>query len=95
MAKVIKELGIVECIDITPAHDGPWHPGRKNYIGCIGQLKLYESEKKFPGEKFLYFWGFDFKEFSKWDLKTSYGDLTIDGDILTFLTKNSRYVFKK
>lgn len=101
MAKIIKDYGMVECIDAVPVSsevEVEWSTWRRDYIGRVGELNLYESEKKFPGKKFLCFFGSK----APWELKTSYGGLIdayggmIEGSKqIIFQTKNTRYVFRK
>lgn len=95
MAKIIKEYGLVKCIDVVPASDEAeveWSTWRRDYVGRKnGLLNLYESQQKYPGEKFLVFFG----NKAPWELKTSYGELIEDGEQIIFLTRNTRYVFRK
>ena len=62
---------------------------REKYIGKPGCLSLFESVKKYPGERFVYMNCYLFGWFT-----TTCGEIVIDGDILTITTRNSRYVFK-
>ena len=95
MAKVIREFGVATCVWVEPAkwEDPEWDPWRKGYMFETGWLNLCESEKKYPGLQFLYFWGGEESE-KDWYLKTFYGHLEQEGNKLTFTTVNSCYVFQ-
>ena len=61
---------------------------RLGYIGKPGCLGVLESERKNPGQRFLYL-----RCYSADTLKTDYGEITEDGRTLTLTTHNSRYSF--
>ena len=60
---------------------------RTIFIGLRGVINVYESEKKFPGKPFIYMKGTDAY------IRTGIGEMTQNGDIITFTTKNSIYKF--
>lgn len=102
MPKLIKDFDSVTCVGVEPASEeraANWGTWRLDAIGLVGHLCLYESERKYPGGQFLCFYGRDWDEechgLMDWDLRTSYGDLTVFGNSIIFCTKNSRYSFQK
>ena len=101
MAKVVKNYGHAKCILVEPANktvETSWKNWRQGYTGMEGKLRLFESLKKYPGQRFLYFiadsffQGMGFEEPAY--LKTSYGTESLEGDLLTFCTINTRYTFR-
>ena len=62
---------------------------RKEYIGAIGKLDIFESINKSPGSNFAYF---DSPQTGY--LKTNYGKCNINGRIITFTTPKSIYQFE-
>ena len=67
--------------------DAQWD-WRLGYIGKPGCLGVLESERKNPGQRFLYL-----RCYSTDALKTDCGEITEDGRVLTITTQNSRYTF--
>lgn len=100
MAKKIADYGIVVCRKVVPAKDPSviWS-WRQNYIGRQGELLLLESETKHPGKTFLYFsgseWSEEMQDYDDWYLRTGCGELSIDGNVLTFRTQNTIYTFER
>lgn len=92
MAKVVEDFGEVNCIsaELHPEVAAVQSNWRRYYVGEIGTLKLMESEKKYPGQQFLYFSIAGPPNY----LKTSYGQLERKGRQLIFVTQNTRYVFE-
>lgn len=92
--KVVQELGAARCIEAKPANpekELEWSSWRREFIGCEGWLYLCVSEKKYPGQQFLYFRGGSEED---WKLKTSYGRMEKEANQITFITRNSQYEFK-
>lgn len=100
MPKIVKEYGIAICRAIKTANGAPYSPSnwRMKFLEEQGELLLCESLYKNPGGLFLRFIGADWSEerqdFDDWRLKTYYGEERIEGNILTFKTKNSIYTFE-
>lgn len=104
MSKVIQDYGLVRCICVEPVNKlnaMSWSRWRRQYIGREGRLRLYESEKRHPGFLFLNFIGAQDPASSTdewlaegWCLKTSYGKGSVEQEMLTFCTVNTRYVFR-
>ena len=93
MAKVIRELGVAVCSFVEPVNpEDQWNPWRKAYLCKSGWLNLCESQHKFPGKQFLYFFGGHESE-QDWYLQTSYGLLEQDGNKVVFISSNTRYEF--
>ena len=71
---------------------------RQNYVGRLGELLLLESERKSPGKTFMYFsgaeWSEERQDHDDWYLRTGYGELSVDGNVLIFRTQNSAYTFE-
>ncbi|MBQ8941509.1 MAG: hypothetical protein IJ062_06680 [Firmicutes bacterium] len=61
---------------------------REDYTGFTGELTLFYSEDKYPGEIYAYICGEDD------DLKTSCGTIKTDGDTVALTTRNTVYTFK-
>ena len=61
---------------------------RLGYIGKPGCLSVLESERKNPGQRFLYL-----RCYSTDTLKTGYGEITEDDRTLIITTQKSRYTF--
>ena len=78
MPQIIKDFGVVACVDVQPASpekEVDWSGWHRDYIGRDGWLRLIESEKKRPGKRFLCFFGGQEGE-KDWWLHTGYGQLT-------------------
>ena len=60
---------------------------RTIFIGLRGEIKVYKSEKVSPGKPFIYMKGTDSY------IRTGIGEMSQNGDIITFTTKNSIYKF--
>lgn len=100
MAKIIEYFGIVVCRDVKrneAANAVSW-AWREEYIGRQGELYLYESERKRPGEMFLYFcgseWSEEMQDFDDWYLRTGFGKLSMNNSTIVFETENSTYIFE-
>lgn len=67
---------------------------RSAHIGRVGIICIYESLKKRPGEKFIYFYhddepsGFNMKY-----LRTTYGEIEENEEDIQIKTLNSEYTF--
>ena len=70
--------------------DNNW---RAEYFHKPGLIGIFASEHKAPGKLFAYFFPYEPDLPFQKRLRTSVGDLTIDGDIYTMTTKNSIYSF--
>ena len=70
--------------------DNNW---RAEYFHKPGLIGIFASEHKAPGKMFAHFFPYDPDSPFQKRLRTSVGDLTIDGDIYTMTTKNSIYTF--
>lgn len=95
MPKVVIDYGRAICTKVVPAPSCiAWAPPnwREGYVGLTGRLRLMESQQKRPGWQFLHFSGEDY--YDAWSLRTWYGKPVLDGDVLTFRTKNSIYEFR-
>lgn len=63
---------------------------RKKYEGFYGIMNLYQSQRKQPGKYFIVIYDVDLQYF-----KTGTGELTMDDNHITLITKNSKYTFEK
>lgn len=89
MPKVIT-VSRARMISVTPTEKKPSRPDwREEYVSQVGLLRLFESERKHPGNNYAIFLSDD----GSW-LKTSCGEYRIAGDTLTLTTRNSRYEFQ-
>lgn len=96
MAKLIYGPVVAECVSAEPSCPGKalnWDPWRKAFEGLVGELRIFESEKKSPGRPFAYFFGGEESE-RDWWLNTYYGEWCVVDGCLFFTTKNSRYRFR-
>lgn len=87
---MVKDFGLATCVETKPANEDKtltWERWREEYVGLSGWLRLYENEENSPMQRCLYFSRND------WWLKTGYGNYELCEDTLTFITKNTRYVF--
>ena len=102
MAKIVTEYGLATLLsaELYPEKAAVQSNWRRDYVNSTGRLYLMESEKKFPGQQFLYFVeeddlvGPDFWVVQPSKLRTSYGTPTIEGNELVFCSNNTRYVFR-
>jgi len=95
MALVIQDLGPAICTDVQPASEEialDWSTWRQDYIGLEGLVTICSSEKKCPGKQFLCFCSGKGAE-KDWGLRTGYGQLSVEGTKITFITQRSCYVF--
>lgn len=96
MAKALTDYGLATLISVQPVPGKiAWAPPnwREWFIGHNGRLRLYASERKRPGWRFLIFRGCD-DGWDEWELKTWYGSTSLTGNILTFTTQNTIYQFE-
>ena len=70
--------------------DNNW---RAEYFHKPGLIGIFASEHKAPGKLFAHFFPYNNDSPFQKRLRTSVGDLTIDGDIYIMTTKNSIYSF--
>jgi hypothetical protein len=61
---------------------------RLGYIGKPGCLSIWQSEQKSPDEQFI-----SMNCYSTDVLKTNFGEIVREGNLLSITTKNSRYTF--
>ncbi len=100
MSKTIKNYGKAICRNVTPTGVlDPWEwDWRQQFIGCSGELRLKESEKKNPGGLFIYCdgtcWDEKILDERDWHVRTGYGTLTEEGNTITFKTTHSTYTFE-
>ena len=100
MAKLTTDYGIVTCIraELRPERAAVESNWRRDYVGMTGRLLEYESETRYPNQRFLYFYGNGSKEETGsedvWHLRTTCGTASIEGNRLTFQTENTSYVFE-
>ena len=94
MPKLIKysfgKLNKAVCRTTGKEHED-WRDG---HVGCVGIICIYESLKKHPGEKFIYF----FHDYDpSWPdiryLRTTYGEITETEEEIIIETRNSQYTF--
>ena len=62
---------------------------RKELVGKLGTLSIFESKHKLPGKRFVYM-----NCFSGNELTTTCGEIGISDTELKITTKNSVYIFK-
>lgn len=90
MAKLIDhfdEVVVKSIKKITEEEYEKWK-WREEYIDLKGVLLIFESEKKWPGEKFVYF------NSGSEHFKTSCGQCEIKENEIEIITKNSIYEFE-
>ena len=91
MGELIKK-GFGKLVSVEPSdeqksdEDWGW---RKKYEGFCGIMNLYQSQRKDVGKYFIVIYDIDLQY-----LKTSTGDLITNGNQITLVTKNSKYIFK-
>lgn len=83
MVAEFKSVQKIGCLD-----DKKWE-WRERYIGFQGELYQLESAEKYPGQQYLYF-----TDHSRNYIKTGYGQIEKDDDIVIITTRNSIYTFK-
>ena len=91
MGELIKK-GFGKLVSVEPNDERKSDEGwewRKKYEGFYGIMNLYQSQRKYPGKYFIGIYDIDLQH-----LKTSAGDLITDGNQITLVTKNSKYIFK-
>ena len=66
---------------------------RDVYLGLEGLLCIYESERFAPGRKFFYFYPNEPEEYYQKYLRTSVGDVTVEGNKM-IIESNHRYEFE-
>ena len=91
MAITIAKYGAT-CINVEPANEKAalrWQPWHKQLIGKHGQLAIctlsIDSEARFLC--------FEMADLDEDILETAFGAVSIEGNMLTFVSKNSHYVF--
>lgn len=77
-------LSVKKCSNL-PNDQWEW---RKDYIGFEGCLLIFQSEFKYPGKTYIHIT--DFHRY----LTTGCGEYVIDGNRLTIITRNSKYIFE-
>ena len=91
MGELIKK-GFGKLVSVEPSDkrkdDKDWE-WRKDYEGFYGIMNLYKSQRKHPGKYFIAIYDIEMQY-----LKTGAGDLITDGNQITLVTKNSKYIFK-
>lgn len=68
---------------------------RSAYCSLSGLIAVFESERKAPGKKFIYFFPKGSAGQQQEWLQTSLGDLQIIDDIYMIVTRNSKYIFRR
>lgn len=79
-----KLLSVIKRSDMP---DDQWN-WRKDYIGFEGCLLILQSEFRHPSKAFIHIT--DFRRY----LTTGCGEYVIDGNKLTIITRNSKYIFE-
>ena len=93
MPKLIEQkvARFIECTD----HDGnPARDWTQNYLQTPGLLCIYESMKKYPGKKFIYFYPNEPDSDEQRYFHSSCGDLTQEGNRIC-LTGDHTFVFEE
>lgn len=93
MAKLVLEFPHAVMREVTALNEAlektNW---RIVYVGRPGRLRIMESEYLHPGERFIdiIYEGFDHEG----ELRTTCGQIQLNGNLLAIVTKNSRYIFE-
>ena len=80
-----------EVIDRKTGNPYPTGDWRENYLDKDGTISIYESERRFPGQKRIYFIP---DESTAYYLTTSFGELQPSEDEYVLRTNNSIYKFR-
>ena len=75
-------------VDIINKDEETYDFHREDYMGFTGELTLFYSEDKYPGEIYAYITN------KENDLKTSCGTIQTEGDTVALTTRNTVYTFK-
>lgn len=92
--KVVKKTfgKIIQCI--SKETDNSYMDWRAKFIGVPGLVLVLESEKKYPGKAFVYFYPYEDGWDPTYSFHSSYGDLELSEDGCELSTDNSVYEFE-
>lgn len=89
MPELISNYGWARIKQIEPVRELSTDELEKRllYLGFEGNLLLFESQAKHPGERFIYMLN------GKKYFRTSCGEFSIHDDLIELKTQNSKYTF--